>query len=69
MGHKGKGYEMQVSETYSQEQDKKTFSLITEVIVEPAHESDANRHDSLNRGHSETRAWGLKRAGGFPLWQ
>jgi len=41
-GHKGKGYQMQVSETYSQEQDKKTFSLITEVIVEPAHKSDAN---------------------------
>jgi len=41
-GHQGKGYQMQVSETYSQEQDKKTFSLITEVIVEPAHKSDAN---------------------------
>jgi len=33
---------MQVSETYSQEEDRKTFSLIMEVIVEPAHESDTN---------------------------
>lgn len=41
-GHKGKGYQIQVSETYSQGQDQKTLSLITEVIVEPAHESDAN---------------------------
>lgn len=41
-GHKGKGFQMQVSETYSQEEDRKTFSLIMEVIVEPAHESDTN---------------------------
>jgi hypothetical protein len=40
-GHKGKGYQMQVSETYSQAEDKKSLSLITEVMVEPAHESDA----------------------------
>jgi len=40
-GHKGKGYQMQVSETYSQTEDKKSLSLITEVMVEPAHESDA----------------------------
>ena len=40
-GHKGKGYQMQVSETYSQAEDKKSLSLMTEVMVEPAHESDA----------------------------
>jgi hypothetical protein len=40
-GHKGKGYQMQVSETYSQTEDNKSLSLITEVMVEPAHESDA----------------------------
>ena len=40
-GHKGKGYQMQVSETYSQAEDNKSLSLITEVRVEPAHESDA----------------------------
>ena len=31
-GHKGKGYQVQVSETYSQEQDQKTLSLITSII-------------------------------------
>jgi len=31
-----------LSETYCQEGEKKSLSLITEVIVEPAHESDAN---------------------------
>ena len=41
-GHKGQGYQMQISETYCQEGEKKSLSLITEVIVEPAHESDAN---------------------------
>ena len=42
-GHKGQGYQMQVAETYSrdQTQKKKSLSLITEVIVEPAHRSDA----------------------------
>jgi len=39
-GHKGQGYQMQVSETYSQEEGKKTLSLITDVITEPAHKSD-----------------------------
>jgi hypothetical protein len=38
-GHKGQGFQMQVSETYSEE-EKKPLSLITEVIVEPAHKSD-----------------------------
>jgi len=41
-GHKGQGYQMQISETYCPEGEKKSLSLITEVIVEPAHESDAN---------------------------
>jgi Transposase DDE domain/Transposase domain (DUF772) len=42
-GHKGKGFQMQVSETYSKEEgENKTLSLITEVIVEPAHKSDTD---------------------------
>jgi hypothetical protein len=42
-GHKGQGYQMQVSETYSEKQEEnKTLSLITEVIVEPAHKSDTD---------------------------
>jgi len=42
-GHKGQGYQMQVSETYSEEEEEeKTLSLITEVIVEPAHKSDTD---------------------------
>jgi hypothetical protein len=42
-GHKGQGYQMQVSETYSEEQEEnKTLSLLTEVIVEPAHKSDTD---------------------------
>jgi len=40
-GHKGQGFQMQVSETYSEE-EKKPLSLITEVIVEPAHKSDTD---------------------------
>jgi hypothetical protein len=39
-GHKGQGYQMQVSETYCEEEEKKALSLITTVIVEPAHKSD-----------------------------
>lgn len=39
-GHKGKGYQMQVMETYSP--DKSQPDLITHVKVEAAHESDAN---------------------------
>jgi hypothetical protein len=38
-GHKGKGYQMQVMETYSL--DKSQPDLITHVQVEPAHHSDA----------------------------
>lgn len=40
-GHKGKGYQMQVAEAYSRDETKNPLSLITEVIVEPAHRSDA----------------------------
>lgn len=39
-GHKGKGYQVQVMETYSP--DKTQPDLITHVRVEAAHESDAN---------------------------
>lgn len=42
-GHKGQGYQMQVSETYCEEQENnKPLSLITEVSVEPAHKSDTD---------------------------
>jgi Transposase DDE domain/Transposase domain (DUF772) len=39
-GHKGKGYQMQVMETYSE--DKSQPNLITHVNVEAANESDTN---------------------------
>lgn len=39
-GHKGKGYQMQVMEAWSE--DKSQPNLITHVKVEAAHESDAN---------------------------
>jgi hypothetical protein len=41
-GHKGKGYQVQVAETYSRDEERETLSLITYIEVEPAHESDAN---------------------------
>jgi hypothetical protein len=43
-GHKGKGYQAQVAETYSENTDTggKQLNLITYVEVEPAHKSDAN---------------------------
>lgn len=41
-GHKGQGYQVQVSETYSATKEQKTLSLITEVMVEPAHQSDVH---------------------------
>ena len=41
-GHKGKGYQVQVCETYSTAEEGNTLSLITAVIVEPAHKSDAH---------------------------
>jgi len=43
-GHKGKGYQVQVAETYNTDKDEKNpqLALITHVEVEPAHASDAN---------------------------
>lgn len=41
-GHKGKGYQVQVAESYGTSEDTNTLNLITSVIVEPAHKSDAN---------------------------
>jgi hypothetical protein len=40
--HKGKGYQVQIMETYSTDEDKKGFILITHAKVEQAHESDAH---------------------------
>ena len=44
-GHKGQGYQVQVMETYSKDEEprskRKNLNLITYVEVEPAHESDA----------------------------
>ncbi|NTW60529.1 MAG: transposase [Nitrospirae bacterium] len=41
-GHKGKGYQVQIAESYGASEDTNTLNLITSVIVEPAHKSDAN---------------------------
>jgi len=41
-GHKGKGYQVQVAETYESSKDKNQPSLITHVAVEPANKSDAS---------------------------
>ena len=41
-GHKGKGYQVQVAESYSTSEDTNTLNLITCVIVEPAHKHDAH---------------------------
>jgi len=41
-GHKGKGYQVQVAESYSMAGETNTLSLITAVAVEPAHKSDAH---------------------------
>jgi hypothetical protein len=41
-GHKGKGYQVQVAESYSTSEDADTLNLITSVIVEPAHKHDAH---------------------------
>ena len=41
-GHKGKGYQVQIAETYSTEEDTESLSLITHVDVQAAHESDAD---------------------------
>ena len=41
-GHKGKGYQVQVMETYSPDPEEKQLSLITYIHVESADQSDAN---------------------------
>lgn len=43
-GHKGKGYQVQIAETYCKDEEKNSteLSLITHVNVQSAHESDAN---------------------------
>ena len=41
-GHKGKGYQVQVMETYSTDPEKKQLSLLTHIKVETADKSDAN---------------------------
>ncbi len=56
-GHKGKGYQMQVMETYSG--DKSQPNLITHIKVEAANESDANAllpaiEDAAKRGLAPT---------------
>jgi hypothetical protein len=42
-GHKGQGYQVQVMETFcdDEKQKEQSFNLITHIEVEPAHESDA----------------------------
>lgn len=41
-GHKGQGYQVQVMETFCDDEEKMALNLITHVHVEPAHNSDAN---------------------------
>lgn len=41
-GHKGKGYSVQVMETYSPDSESKNLSLITHIAVNPANNSDAH---------------------------
>jgi hypothetical protein len=43
-GHKGQGYQVQIMETFCDDEEKKeeSLNLITHVEVEPAHKSDAN---------------------------
>lgn len=43
-GHKGQGYQVQIMETFCDDEEKKghSLNLITHVEVEPAHNSDAN---------------------------
>jgi len=40
-GHKGKGYQVQVMETWSEDKSDKTPNLITHVAIEPAHNHDS----------------------------
>jgi len=58
-GHKGKGYQVQIAETYNPNKDQENpqLSLITHVEVEPAHMSDANAllpyiEATQQRGHT-----------------
>ena len=46
-GHKGKGYQVQVAESFSTSDDTDSLNLITGVIVEPAHKSDTHALISL----------------------
>ena len=43
-GHKGKGFQAQVAETYStnEESDQRQLNIITHIEVEPAHKSDVH---------------------------
>jgi hypothetical protein len=41
-GHKGRGYQIQVMETYSREEDGDQLNLITHVHAEPAHHNDVH---------------------------
>jgi hypothetical protein len=41
-GHKGRGYQVQVMETYSREEDDDQPNLITHVHAEPAHHNDVH---------------------------
>jgi hypothetical protein len=54
-GHKGQGYQMQVAETYCRDETKKSLSLITKTIVEPAHRSDAEALIPLIEATQERR--------------
>lgn len=56
-GHKGKGYQVQVMETYNTDEETrdKNLKLITYVHVEPAHESDAH---ALVPAIESSKHWG-----------
>jgi hypothetical protein len=41
-GHKGQGYQVQIMETFSSQEEEKRLNLLTYADVEPAHESDAH---------------------------
>ncbi len=41
-GHKGKGYQVQIMETFVENKSEQTLNLITHIEAEPAHLSDAN---------------------------
>ena len=56
-GHKGKGCQVQVAETYSNNKEDKSISLITHVQVESADNSDANALIPMIRCHTGERTW------------